>query len=66
MTNQNMQQKIVFSERHAEPLSEVQAMMNAVSTDAQKESNPEVRKELQSLHQWLANKVDAQKRRSST
>lgn len=59
---QHTQQHVVFPGDNVETLVEAQSMLDAVSTDAQKERDPEVRDELKSLQVWLKNRISVHKR----
>lgn len=63
--NTNTQQNVMFPGNNVETLAEAEAMLDAVSTDAQKERDPEIRREMNSLKQWLEGRISDTKCRVS-
>lgn len=61
MNTQHTQQNVRFPGNNIETLAEAEAMLEAVSTDANKQSDPEIRRELRSLGSWLETRINAHK-----
>lgn len=61
MNTQHTQQHVRFPGNHVETLTEAEAMLEAVSTDADKQSDPAIQSELRSLGSWLETRISDHK-----
>jgi hypothetical protein len=61
MNTQHTQQHVRFPGNHVETLAEAEAMLEAVSTDADKQSDPVIRSELRSLGSWIETRINNHK-----
>lgn len=52
-------QQIVFPGNNSESVAEVKAMLTAVSQDASRASNPDHKRDLESLHDWLEENINS-------
>ncbi len=52
-------QLIVFPGNNSESVAEARAMLSAVSKDASRASNPEHKRDLESLYDWLDENINS-------
>ncbi|MDV0844444.1 MULTISPECIES: hypothetical protein [Gammaproteobacteria] len=52
-------QLIVFPGNNSESVAEARAMLSAVSKDASRASNPEHKRDLESLYDWLEENINS-------